>query len=593
MYDVEVFQYDALIVIWDLDYNEVIHCWSSRERRDDPEHYLDHPSGFEPVVDIVKKNTLCGYNNYGYDDYILTMMMNPVLSTTKLIKALNDRIISGKGSTIKVDKCIDSIDAMQQIDVSHPSLKQIEGNLGRSIVETSIDFTTNHPLSDEEREEVLKYCRYDVKNTIDVYKMRIKSYFETKEALIQMLPEEERQRAQRWNTTTISAKVLLGDGKLPIWDRYRVPEKYWRNVDGIPDTIWDMWEASNDPNNYLATSKSKSFMSFGCKVVMGFGGLHGAPVKPDRYERVLLADVGSMYPTLIVMMEALGEATETYNQIRLDRLKIKHTDKVRANAMKLLLNSVYGLFKSEYSALFNPLAGSTVCIYGQIALFTLCKMLYNAGYRIVNINTDGVAFEDNGSEVYKDILLEWEQEFTAENGVGMKLEIDEFDRWIQKDVNNYIALQGGHIKTKGGEVNKYREDRFFANNNLRIAQIAMVDYLVSGKPVFDTLMENLDKPLLWQYVLKAGSTFQGVRDHTGEFVNKVNRVFAANETAQWTYLKKVRADGSDVSFPDVPERMLLWNEDVNDIPDFSAVVDIEHYIDLCNNKLKGWGVHVH
>lgn len=582
-YDVEVFEKDSLAVFKDIEGATVGKFWNNRSRR-----VKEDPSGFEGIEDLIEGKTLVGYNNYGYDDYILTMMLNPVLSMQKSIYAHNNSIIRLGGVNRAIDPRIRSIDTMQQISVSHPSLKRIEGNMGKSIIETSVRFDIDRPLTDEERKETEKYCEYDVLSTIEVYKLRKKSYFETKESLLQMLPNST-GKEQRWNTTTLSTNILLGKKSLKYWNNHRVPDQFWRNVPGIPSDVWDMWEDSLKEENITKKGRSTTFGAYGCNMVMGMGGLHGAPAKAGRYENIKLADVGSMYPSIICMLKALEDATPVYDGIRQERLKIKHTDKVRANAMKLILNSVYGLFKSKYSALFNPRASATVCIFGQIALFTLCRELYEAGYELVNVNTDGVAFVDNPAkgDKYKMICGDWEKKFS-----GLSLEVDEFDTWIQKDVNNYIATQGEYVKVKGGEVNKYHDNKFFDNNDCRILQIATVDRLVYGTDILETLANRLNEPLLWQYILKAGSTYLGVRNKEGEWQNKVNRVFATREDLPHTKLYKIRTDGGEVSFPDAPEFMYLWNGDLNDFHDFSRIVNIDHYYSLIEKKLKGWPADV-
>lgn len=581
-YDIEVTAFDSLVVFLNRNKEEVAHFWNNRNRKT-----TDDPSGFEDIPDLIKDKTLVGYNNYFYDDNILTVMMNSATSMPNFIKATNDKIISGERFSGRKSPLIRSLDTMQQIDVSHPSLKQIEGNMGISIVESSVDFNIGRPLTDAEREEMLFYCRHDVAATVDIFNLRQKSYFDTKESLLTMMPEDKRTSAARWNTTTLSANILLGDTGLVAWEKHGVPAKYWRNVEEIPSAVWDMWEdITGSMEAVTGKGRSVKIKAYGCTFVFGLGGLHGAPDKPLVASNIKLADVGSMYPSLIKMLRALGDATDMYDSIRLERLAIKHSDPVRAGALKLVLNSVYGLFKSKYSALFNPMASATVCIYGQIALFKLCGMLHDAGYKIINANTDGVAFVDDpelgGAYLY--ICKEWEKEFE-----GLLLEVDEFDKWIQKDVNNYIATHDGQIKVKGGEVNKYHKDKFFSNNNIRIVQKALVDNLVYGTPVYKTFMDNLDKPILWQYILKAGGTFQGVQDAAGVWQNNVNRVFAAKpEYPGTTKLYKIRKDGGQVNFPDSPERMFIWNGDLADIPDFKEMIDLDHYMDLVNKKLRGW-----
>ena len=77
-YDIEITEYDALVVFMDIDKNEVAHFWNTRGRT-----VSEEPSGFEEVPGLIKGKTLVGYNNYNYDDYMLTFMMNDSLSLPK------------------------------------------------------------------------------------------------------------------------------------------------------------------------------------------------------------------------------------------------------------------------------------------------------------------------------------------------------------------------------------------------------------------------------------------------------------------------------------------------------------------------------
>ena len=210
-YDLEVFEYDSLAMFMDINANIIGTYWNNRSRK-----HIEDPSGFEGVAELINNRTLVGYNNYGYDDYILSVMMSG--AKQDIIYAHNNTIIKNGGSPAKLDSRIRSLDTMQQISVSHPSLKQIEGNMGRSIVESSVDFNIGRPLTEEERKETELYCASDIRNTIEVFKLREKSYFDTKEALLDMLPEGTNvERARRWNTTTLSTNLLIGSKKIPQW----------------------------------------------------------------------------------------------------------------------------------------------------------------------------------------------------------------------------------------------------------------------------------------------------------------------------------------------------------------------------------------
>jgi len=582
-YDIEVFEYDALVVFMDIDGNEVAHFWNNRGRT-----LTEEPSGFEGIKDVIAGKTLVGYNNYNYDDHILTAMLNEGGNLSRVLKAINNTIIANGKYDHSISEAIHSLDTMQQIDVSRPSLKQIEANMGMSIVESSVSFDIDRPLTDEEREETLEYCRHDVRATIEVYKLREKSYFETKAGLLQMLSEDEAKSAYRWNTTTLSAKVLLGDASLIQWDELKGLEKYRRNVEGIPSEVWDMWDSCTTKDGITSKGKTKTIKAYGCNFVFGMGGLHGAPPRPGRYGRCKHKDVASMYPSSIVHLKALGEATEKYDQMRRERVAIKHSDPVKAGALKLILNSVYGNFKNKYSALNNPYASATVCIYGQIALFSLCRELSKAGYTVINANTDGVVYLEDPelNDRDEEICAAWEKEFD-----GYRLDTDYYTQWIQRDVNNYIAVEeNGNITVKGGDVNKYQINKYFSNNSARIIQIAMVEHLVYGTDILRVFDEYLDQPLVWQYVLKAGGTYKGVQNKEGEWQNKVNRVFACLDDPRipHTKLYKIRWDDGQVNFPDVPELMYVWNDDVNKLTNFKEIVDREYYLHLVKEKLKGW-----
>ena len=212
----------------------------------------------------------------------------------------------------------------------------------------------------------------------------------------------------------------------------------------------------------------------------------------------------------------------------------------------------------------------------------MAQRLYGIGAEIININTDGVAYCYDGDQD-EVIKRQWEEEFK------LNLEVEYFKKWIQKDVNNYIAVSDNdYIITKGGDVNKYHSNRYFANNDIRITHIALVDYLLYGKPVQDTIKENLDKPILFQYVLQAGSTYQGVVrsiEPDKLLSTKINRVFATKEGGE---IVKKRADGGVVKFADAPNKMAIWNLDLEYLDNFEESVDIQWYYDLVMKNLERW-----
>lgn len=546
-YDIEVFSHDALVVFKDID-KRVIRIFHNN---------------FLSLAAFIKGKTLVGYNNYHYDDKILTYMLD--LKSVKQIKDLNDKIIGGENVSFIGRPKFESLDCFQQIDVSKPSLKKIEGNMGRMILESSVPFSIDRPLTEEEFEEVLDYCMYDVDTTIDIYKKREKSYFQPKRSLVEMLGKPS---AMKWNTTTISANLLL-DKPLVKWSSIRIEE--WM-LDLVPPDVRELWLDKNGEGTV-------SVEAFDNEIQFGGGGLHGAHKTIKRAEKVKLLDVTSMYPNIILILNVLAYASEKYKGILEERIRVKHIDKLLSEALKLILNSVYGNLGNEYSLLYNPKALLSVCVYGQIALFELCRRI--APYAtIININTDGVAFipEDDG---YIQAYRQWEKEFS------LNLEEKDFSLFVQKDVNNYVAVKpDGSLICKGGDVNRYEEDAIFKMNNARILDLALVNKLVYGKDIEETLTENLDKPHLYQYILKAGNTYKGSYDDKGNEYNKVNRVFASKKEGFCLY--KRRHDDGLVRFADSPLNMFLWNQDCSDLKNFKKIVDIDHYYQIINKRLERW-----
>ena len=126
-YDIEVFSHNAMVVFKDIDKKliKVFH------------------NNFTKLAEFIEGKTLVGFNNYFYDDKILTHMID--LKSVKQIKEINDQLIAGQTVAVRKPR-FKSLDVFQQIDPSYPSLKKIEGNMGRMILESSVPFSINRPL---------------------------------------------------------------------------------------------------------------------------------------------------------------------------------------------------------------------------------------------------------------------------------------------------------------------------------------------------------------------------------------------------------------------------------------------------------------
>lgn len=284
-YDIEVFKHQATVVFKDMDCNTVRIFTNNLAGLGD---YIDKgiitEQGFRELEEFIEDKTLVGYNNYWYDDYILYAMSKDL--GQEVIKTWNDSIIQN-GSKLNMKKIsCKTLDAFQQIDVSRPGLKKIEGNMGKMIFESEVDFDIDRPLTPDENLETVKYCEYDVEQTVYTYKMR-NDYFGTKETIINMLEEEHlKEKAVKWNTTSIVGQLLKPERKAP--SRRLVSDEY---MSIVPAEVQEMWRQLDHTIDFKFKKKKVIVNEFGNAIEFGWGGLHGAPKGFCERKNVKLLDV--------------------------------------------------------------------------------------------------------------------------------------------------------------------------------------------------------------------------------------------------------------------------------------------------------------
>lgn len=164
-FDYEVFAHDTLMV--------AIHYRTGKEvifhnaNANDYQEFLDinHP-------------ILMGYNCKGYDKYILKACL--LGYSPEEVKEINDFIIvDGRNGWdypfdgyCELPPIWDLFDCMK----TFKSLKEVEGNLRMNITETTVPFDLPTKWNEQQREEVIYYCRADVKALFPLFERVINSY---------------------------------------------------------------------------------------------------------------------------------------------------------------------------------------------------------------------------------------------------------------------------------------------------------------------------------------------------------------------------------------------------------------------------------
>ena len=612
IYDIEVFSDD-----WIVDF---------RDPEIEDSHVVIHNDNFHLKAFLEQPDLVIGgFNNKHYDDWIiLTMILG---GSNVEVKRHNDFIIGGGNGWefpfIQYQKKpFNSFDLRDDIADKGLSLKAVEGNLHLPIVESSVPFDIDRPLTPEELEEVITYCKNDVDATCRLYQERKTDYIDSKILVSQMygVPIEE---GIGLTNAKLSARVLNAKHESRDDERdYHVPECL--DQDLIPAKILDFFMQIRDlsipATKLFGTGKQGSkgmtldvwveTASGRCPVTYAWGGVHGA--KPAftaeaTAERLIVNyDVSSLYPNSMINFGYCSRSMEdpdAYKKLVATRLEAKKAGETeKATALKLVVNTVYGAMLNQYNDLADRRAGRSVCITNQLAMTQLIVMLASRCQTIdfININTDGVMFFIDKTEdtLSSEIVSEWCQI------TGFEMERDDFEKVIQKDVNNYIGIKvGGKMKTKGGFVSLYKGGNF-KTNSLPIIDKAVVEYLVKGTPPEETIRSETDI-FQFQSIVKTGGTYEGSYHYiNGERVEiqKVNRVYAVNNPiygqivkGKWITekRKKDKATGKMISEPVDPP---VWQEStIPECPDHAFVdnentlaiadLNLSYYIEMAKSRI--------
>lgn len=563
-YDFEVFKEDWLVVIINIYEKSEVVIVNDKEK-------------LQNYFDAHKNEIWIGYNNNHYDQYILKAILcgfDP--------KEVNDFIIKGKygwqfsGLFRKLQ--------MYNYDVMYRSdrgLKSLEGFMGNDIKETSVPFDIDRKLTDDELEETIKYCRHDVEQTIEVFFSR-KDDFDAQIGMIKMfglsLSNISRTKAQ------LSAMIL---------DAHRPRESRGDEFDiSFPDTLriskyTNVVDWYKDVNN-RDYSKSLTVSVAGVETLFGWGGIHSARKKYVAEGYFINMDVASLYPSLMIRYNLHSrniKDPQKFVDIYHRRLKYKAEKNPLQAPLKWLLNGTYGCLKDKNNQLYDPLMANNICIYGQLLLLDLMEKLEPYA-EIIQSNTDGILIKmpDGYSENawfdrIDDIVYEWEQR------TGLKMEFDEYRRIFQKDVNNYVVVDGdGHYKSKGSYVKKQST----LDYDLPIVNKAMIDYMTKGIRVEKTIDECKDL-IMFQKIVKLSGKFKHAIHNGAILTEKCFRVFASNRDSD-SYIGKQKEGNTTIEkFANTPDNCFIVNDDVKKAT-VDWRLDKQWYINLAKERLTQFGV---
>lgn len=576
-YDCEVFAHDWLVVFKDKQSGKYTCIWNDNEA----------------LADCLSDDCIyVGFNSKHYDQYIIKAIVYGY--SPQEVKKVNDYIIAGSQGW----QCpmLDYFFRFNNVDIRDDtqqglSLKAIEGHLGMPIKESSVPFDIDRPLTDEEREETVFYCKHDVDSTEKLIDLR-KDYLENKINLGKLAGINE-VKAMGMTNAKLTSAMLQAKKKQHNDERcYEYPSNLKKEY--IPQEVFDFFDRIHDDSlSDDEVFKGKLNIMIGeCPVTLGFGGIHGAIpnfIWTESHQRgIWNKDVGSYYPHLCTINGYTSRnipSPKLYENVLDRRMKAKAEGNMKvADPLKLVCNTTYGCLLNKYNDLYDPLMGRSVCISGQLYLLELAEHCYQEieGLRIVQLNTDGIMVECDKKDYKKlnDICDEWQQR------TGFELEEDTVIKIVQKDVNNYIEVQqGGKPKAKGGYLVKgvSTKGAFNVNNNCVIVATALKEYFLNDTPVEETI-NDCDDIFQFQMIAKAGAKYKEAYHLVNGMkvpVQKVNRVYATSDE-RYGKLYKVKAeDSSEAKIDSLPEHCFIDNNNELNIEQ----IDRDFYIAMAKKRI--------
>jgi hypothetical protein len=556
-YDFEVFAHDWLVVIISpADEKEYIF-------HNDREGLIEFYNGHKSWI-------WCGYNSRNYDSVILKAIIigfDP--------KRISDYIIYQGLKSWQIDPAFRTIQLFDyDAYILNTGLKQLEAFMGNDIRETSVPFDIQRPLTPDELELTIGYCRHDVEQLIEVFTRKIDDF----NAQMDLIRTFNLPLSYISKTKAQLTAEILGCTKrerFDEWDIKIVPTLRLDKYAYVKD-----WFLNPSNHNY---EKSLEIEVAGLPHSFGWGGLHGAPNKPIHRKGLLIhVDVTSYYPSLMIEYDFLTRncrRKSKFKEIYDKRVELKKAGMKAAQApYKIVLNSTFGVCKDSMSKAYDPQMSNNVVINGQLLLLDLIEKL-EGHCELIQSNTDGLIIQvkdtDAAFDKVDDICWEWEQR------TRMSLGFDTLNEIWQGDVNNYVfRFDNGKLERKGGYVKELGD----LDNDLPIVNEAIVKYLTEGAEVESTVNSCGDLKQFQKVVKISGKYKFGW--HNGERLSdKTFRVFASTYPAD-TYIGKCKDENAKVEkFANTPLHCFIENGDVNGKP-CPAKLDKRWYIVLAKKRLR-------
>jgi len=415
-YDVEVFP-NLFLVNW------------KAEGEGKPVVRMINPSPSE-IEDLLRFR-LVGFNCRRYDNHMLYARL--LGYSNEQLYRLSQKIINGEPDCFFGEAYNVSYTDVYDFSSKKQSLKKFEIELG--IHHQELGLPWDQPVPEDLWLKVAEYCDNDVLATEAVFYAR-KADFTARQILADLAGGSVND-----TTNSLTTRIIFGknrnpqsqfyyrDLSKPVFDLDR--ETYEFLQDAAPEMMEKTHGEAGSLLPYFPGYQFENGKSVYRGEEVGEGGRVFA--MPGMYGNVALLDIASMHPHSAIMEVLFGvEFTRKFKEIVDGRVNIKHEaweavnqmldgkltkyiQKVLdgelvsadlANALKIAINSVYGLTAANFENPFRDLRNKDNIVAKRGALFMvdLQKEVEKRGFVVAHIKTDSIKIPDATPEIIQFVM---------------------------------------------------------------------------------------------------------------------------------------------------------------------------------------------
>lgn len=417
-FDVEVYP-NLFVVCWKFEDDPIV------VRMINPE-----PQEIEKLFGL----KLVGFNNRRYDNHILYARYMGY-SNGDLYK-LSQKIVNNDRQALFGEAYNLSYADIYDFSSKKQTLKKFQIELG--IPHKELNFPWDEPVHEDNWPIVVDYCVNDVETTEATAKSR------GQDLVARQILADLSGLTVNDTTQKHTARIIFGNDRHP-----QKSFNYTKLSKEFPGYTYEMGKSHYRDE------------------LVGEGGYVYA--EPGIYSDVALMDIASMHPTTIEQLNLFGEYTPNFVALKDARMAIKHRDydsakkmlrgklapylqnpedaKALADALKIVINSVYGLTAAKFDNPFKDVRNNDNIVAKRGALFMidLKHAVQDQGFTVAHIKTDSIKIPDATPEI-----IDFVMNFGEKYGYTFEHEAT-YDKFCLVNEAVYIAKKDGEWEDVDGE----------------------------------------------------------------------------------------------------------------------------------------------